>query len=319
MCQLHLIQGHGGGGNETDNASQGATLPKSLEEILEWSDKTIFQPLQTISRTTIRLIPVQSAQKVVPDGAHSFCDRLKGNCHTCAICSRIHRDLRARATKSREIETTVCSFGFVLFSYVLTTGNETLGFLEGGMVFSWQADLKAFEKLTLEFFPDAAPSEIVTMREEYVSTPIVSGLELDNVFKFVKFIAGTLTTEIKNHHLPKQSLEPAAIQKARQYIEDHLMEKLTVSTVAVAAGVSESHFSKLFKRITGQSCGTYIICQRIALAQKMLLTTSKSISEIAYECGFESISHFNRSFKTLTKNPPKLYRKTNAPGVALIQ
>jgi len=85
-------------------------------------------------------------------------------------------------------------------------------------------------------------------------------------------------------------------------------QPLTLGEIAKWAGVSEGHFSKLFKKATGLTFVKYLTRMRVKQAQKDLRETRRSISEIAFASGFNSIAQFNRSFRKVTGQSPSKYR-----------
>ena len=95
------------------------------------------------------------------------------------------------------------------------------------------------------------------------------------------------------------------------YIKTHLTDALTVAEVAKHLYMAESTFSRFFHANMGVTFWQYVIEQRIRLASKLLVQTDKSISYIAAEVGFTSISGFNCKFKQLIKSTPREYRLTH--------
>ena len=95
------------------------------------------------------------------------------------------------------------------------------------------------------------------------------------------------------------------------YINDHCTEDLSIEKLAARAGFSKYHFSRLFKQFTGVSCYEYLISRRIAYAERLLLTPNLSITEVAMQSGFNSLSTFNRIFKTAKNCTPSSYKSLN--------
>ncbi len=95
------------------------------------------------------------------------------------------------------------------------------------------------------------------------------------------------------------------------YINEHCTENLNVDLLAHQAGFSKYHFSRLFKQFTGISCYDYLIGRRIALAEKLLLSPDLSITDVAMQAGFNSLSTFNRVFKTQKGCTPSSYKSLN--------
>lgn len=98
------------------------------------------------------------------------------------------------------------------------------------------------------------------------------------------------------------------------YMEDHFGEKLTVAALAKKMGLSPSQFTRRFKQETGFSPMDYFLGLRFKKAQKLLRSGSKSMTEIAQDCGFGSTAHFSAAFRKHTHLSPtdyqQLYQKT---------
>ncbi|MGZ5566768.1 MAG: helix-turn-helix domain-containing protein [Limisphaerales bacterium] len=71
---------------------------------------------------------------------------------------------------------------------------------------------------------------------------------------------------------------------------------------------STFHFCKMFKKATGLNFTDYVSRVRVEKAKNLLLNPNLRISEIAYEVGFQSLTHFNRVFKKITGQSPSHYR-----------
>ena len=95
------------------------------------------------------------------------------------------------------------------------------------------------------------------------------------------------------------------------YIDAHYMEDFTLDSVASAIGFSKYHFSRLFKQYTGFSFCAYICHRRIKVAEELLEQPDLSITEIAMQSGFPSISTFNRVFRQQKNCSPSEYREKN--------
>ena len=95
------------------------------------------------------------------------------------------------------------------------------------------------------------------------------------------------------------------------YITAHCTENITVDELASLAGFSKFHFARLFKQFTNTSCYDYIIQKRIAYAEKLLIEPDLSITEVSMRSGFNSLSTFNRIFKSAKNCTPSEYKKLN--------
>ena len=99
------------------------------------------------------------------------------------------------------------------------------------------------------------------------------------------------------------------ILKVKNYISKNYMDEIRLATVADLAGMSPSAFSRFFKLHTGRNLSDYIIDMRLGYAARKLVDTSRSISEICYDCGFNNLSNFNRIFKRKKGCSPSEFRE----------
>ena len=102
--------------------------------------------------------------------------------------------------------------------------------------------------------------------------------------------------------------EPVRIWKARNFIHAHANEELSLGRVARATNTSPNYFSEKFKEATGVTFVKYVARTRLENAAALLRDSELRISEIAFATGFQSLSQFNRVFKTLAGVSPKEYR-----------
>lgn len=101
-----------------------------------------------------------------------------------------------------------------------------------------------------------------------------------------------------------------AVDRVLEYINQNLSREISLDEAADYAGFSKSHFSKIFKEITGFTFGNYLQLQRLLKAKRLLEKTSGSITEIADECGFASSGYFSAVFKNHFDMTPLRYRKS---------
>lgn len=106
-----------------------------------------------------------------------------------------------------------------------------------------------------------------------------------------------------------QASESDALALARQYLQEHLSEEMSVESLARVAHVSPRHLGRLFQKEYGQSVGDYITAQRMALAGELLRTTHLSVTRISDRVGYSNYSYFIRQFKKHYGQTPGEYQK----------
>ena len=112
-----------------------------------------------------------------------------------------------------------------------------------------------------------------------------------------------------NSHSTPENFPEERIQKAAKFIYDNFDKSITLSDAASHIYMSESYFSKKFKKVTGLNFGEYLTSIRIKMAEEMLFETKKSIAEIAELSGFRDANYFGDVFKKEKGISPNKYRK----------
>jgi len=93
------------------------------------------------------------------------------------------------------------------------------------------------------------------------------------------------------------------------YISANYSEDITLESIARVANLTPPSFCRLFKQQTKKHFIEYLNEVRISNACKFLLQSNLNISEVAFECGYKTISNFNKIFKKITGSSPKEYRQ----------
>ncbi len=102
--------------------------------------------------------------------------------------------------------------------------------------------------------------------------------------------------------------QPENIREVLVYINQNYRENISIEHLARMAHLSKSYFMYRFKKMVGVSAIEYIIQLRIKLACEMLRNSTAPSLEIAFACGFQNLSNFNRQFKKYVGYTPKQYR-----------
>ena len=103
--------------------------------------------------------------------------------------------------------------------------------------------------------------------------------------------------------------EISPLERAIEYIENHLNENIGLSDVSRETGYSYYHMTRLFSSALGESVGRYINRRRLYNASEKLIHSDQRVIDIALDCGFESPEAFSRAFKTAFGSSPVDYRR----------
>ena len=102
---------------------------------------------------------------------------------------------------------------------------------------------------------------------------------------------------------------PVKILESISFVSVNLHIPLSVTFLAERANLNPEYFSRLFQEYTGTRPLTYIHEKRIERAQYLIVTSQATYSDIAEQTGFESLSHFSRTFKSITGVSPRAYKQ----------
>ena len=105
-----------------------------------------------------------------------------------------------------------------------------------------------------------------------------------------------------------QNMDTDRISVITQYIYENLQNKISLPELASLVNLHPGSLSRMFKQSTGYGIMEYINRIRIGFACKLLDETNEPIINIAYDCGYQNLSHFNRFFKKAKKTTPSQYR-----------
>ncbi len=102
------------------------------------------------------------------------------------------------------------------------------------------------------------------------------------------------------------------VKKVVTYMGEHYNEAVTLEKLAKICGITKHHLAREFKRYTGETVLTYLNIMRCKNAS-VFMEEGMSVTEAAYECGFESVSYFSRTYKKIMGKAPSKSRKGNNP------
>ena len=99
------------------------------------------------------------------------------------------------------------------------------------------------------------------------------------------------------------------LEKVRRIIDTQFRSPLTLKQLADDCGLTRNYLCRAFKEYSGKTVFAYLIERRIQAAVVQLLSSRKKIIEIAFDCGFNDLSHFNRKFNEIIGSSPTAFRQ----------
>jgi AraC-like DNA-binding protein len=179
---------------------------------------------------------------------------------------------------------------------------NSTGWLENYVGFNGSLVSRFIERLAT---PPDQPVVFCTIHEEFIETyntifDIVLGEKpgFNQVASgMVVKLLGQIVSSQKQRYFFGNKIEKI-VQEARVLMQENLEEKVDLQLLASRNNMGYSYLRKMFKRYTGLAPHQYLLELKLLRAKELLRTTEKSIKEISYELGFQSIHYFSRLFKT---------------------
>ena len=119
----------------------------------------------------------------------------------------------------------------------------------------------------------------------------------------------TKTVCSKPAAMPDNPGETERMNNIYNFVFSHFSRQITLEQVAAVAHLCPQSFCRYFKSRNNKTFSRFLIEYRIAYACKLLAETNKVISDICFECGYNSFSNFNRHFKSIVGRTPQMHRR----------
>jgi len=234
-----------------------------------------------------------------------FCALLAEEPTTLAVCLQAHQDM---IDHTGELPRTVtCPFGLTETAVPVKLGSKTIGYLRIGQVLRHTPAKSDTAKVSRELERCGVRFDS-GLRKAWEKNPFIPPDRYNAVVRLLTFFADQLSALSNQLVTEKSNSEPPLVLKAREYIDKHKADELSLADVAKAAGASVFHFCKVFHKATGLKFTDYVARVRVEDARTRLLNPNLRISEIAYDVGFQSLTQFNRTFKRVFGQSPSDFR-----------
>jgi AraC-like DNA-binding protein/ligand-binding sensor protein len=237
-----------------------------------------------------------------------FCAIMSKHSRTCAACLEVQD--QARSQGKQDGPTTIRCFAGLCDTVVpVRLGSEVFGYLQTGQVFPHTPTRNQFARTARQLVEWGLKVDLAQAEEAYFHTRVIGPKQYEAMVRLLAIFAEHLSMVSNQLVVQQENAEPQMITRARQFIDEHQAEDLSLAEVAKAVNCSTFYFCKMFKKTTGLHFTEYLARVRIEKAKNLLLNPNLRISEIAYEVGFQSLTHFNRVFRRLVGESPTEYRQ----------
>jgi len=256
---------------------------------------------------TLTLVPpgVSEGPRVAQN---SFCVLAGATPAGCAYCAEAETRVRRVAARKLSSHQIYCYAGLtVMAAPVLVAGHHAATLLSG-QIFRREPTERDFQILVKMLGCGADSEWIKRARRAYFETPVLNAERFQAAVRLLEVFTQFLAEVASRQALACTETEPEAVTNAKQFVQCHVEESITLSQVVQHVKVSRFYFCKLFKKATGMTLTEYVARVRIEKAKALLSDPSRRISEVVFDAGFGSIPHFNSLFKRHVGMPPTAYR-----------
>ena len=181
-------------------------------------------------------------------------------------------------------------------------------------------------KIVLSFYPEKpfiTFSSTTSKAIEHAINQLLESCANLNKYEYIDLIIKSYVQIILGFCIPELTLikntrpEYYLVQKSVNYILEHFSEPLSLESVANHFGVNTSHLSSAFSHKMHVGFNQYLNEVRLNYAQNLISSTNKSITQIAFDCGFGTLRTFNRVFEKYNKMTPSEYRNLQSKNFGL--
>lgn len=296
-----------------NNSTASARTGNESKEVLRaLADSDVFGDFaRDFTRMTglpVSLTPVESwglAHQSLP-GQSPFCSALSQHSPACAACLQAQRMVADQASDSAR--TVECLHGLCETAVPIRVGERMVGFIRTGQVFRHKPTPESFRRVLNRLAQWGVVSNVGGLRKAYFATRVCPPAWYRSAVGLLHLLARHLSHQSNEIMLRQAHGELPRIARAKQFIETHIDERLTLDRVAREIHTSQFYFCKQFKQATGINFSSYVSRLRVEKAKQMLTNPHQGIAEIAYAAGFASLTHFGRMFKRFAGLSPTAYR-----------
>lgn len=224
----------------------------------------------------------------------------------CIACSTVGRAIEQRRVSAPQ--TVTCVGGLYESAVPVRKSEELIGFVGFGPVLNEAPTEQQFASTIRVLEEFAGRLDRPALRKTYFESAVVPEQKQASLIRLLIIFAEHLSSFASDPRFPADPAQPPPVSRALQFIAEHQTEKLSLGEVAHAAGLNTSYFCRMFKKATAVSFTQYLARVRIEQAQRMLADPNLRVNEVAFAVGFQSVAHFNRVFRQLTKQSPGEYR-----------
>lgn len=276
---------------------------------------SIQKDLISVTNMGIVIIDIDGEYITEKTNYSEFCKVFRKNSTLSLFCEKCDLKALNKVLLSRTPYIYKCHSGLIDVIIPILYEGEIIGaFLIGQFLLENNQEFE-LEKILKENI--GKNIDLKLLQEKYKELSVISLEKLESIIRIVTYSTYYIADCIKNKKWlemkntvskVKIELSNSKIAPIIKYINEHINENVSLSLGANLCNMSQSQFSRTFKKETGKTFKEYVLLKKIEQAKFYIKTTDKSFSEISDFLGFEDSSYFTKLFKKYEGITPKEYK-----------
>ncbi|MCC5925536.1 MAG: helix-turn-helix domain-containing protein [Bacteroidetes bacterium] len=254
------------------------------------------------------IIRSKNPEELIPagmDNENEFCAFMRKHNDSCKTCLHLGQQL----PDGQDVLKQVCFAGVHVAAVPIRVNKEVIGYLQTGEVLLEKSTSIKLEDTTKQLLDWGIKLDKKELEMLLDAGALLSPKQYEAVIKMLEIFAKHISEIAARLSVIPEMSEPDAIRRSREFIRDNSSDRISLDQVASVANMSASHFCRVFKKATDMNFSEYVARVRIEKAKNMLLESNYTMTHIAFDTGFNSVTDFNRTFKKLTGVTPTGFRK----------
>ncbi len=241
-------------------------------------------------------------------GGNKFCARLASSPAGCAACLETEARLQRSVARKLALQQAYCYAGLTVVALPVEVGGQHVATLLSGQVLRREPTERDFALVLKMLGGGLDAAWVQQARKSYFDLPVVTAGRFQAILQLLNVFAQYLADSAGRRALACSKAEPGPVAGAKQFVQSHAEEPITLTQVVQHVHVSRFYFCKLFKKATGMTLTQYVTRVRVEKAKALLVNPSLRVSEVVFAAGFGSVARFNSVFKGHVGMAPGEYR-----------
>jgi len=238
---------------------------------------------------------------------NALCSSIARDPKACSCC--LETQLKLLESAQEQGQSVVCSLGMVDIAVPIHVSGECVAFLYTGQLLPQPPSTHEVRRASVKLQRWRLDISLEAIEESYLSAVVYSAQRQKAIIRLLTQFAERLSEQVNAMMIRARLEEPRFISMAKQYIQSNITEHIRLEDIARHLNISPFYLCRQFKKHTKLRFTEYLSRVRVERAKKLLLDPNRRVSEVAFEAGFQSLPHFNRSFKRIVGATPTVWRQ----------